>query len=148
MARVTKSGALKRAIVKCATANSNAIDAVRTLLESRTTKCDPDCPGWFINEIPERCDDCARLNGYLDVVGDDMIALLPEVHTASGTAGLCRATDQPTRNEARVIGWLRDNVGARYSDVYELASKRSCKLAAELLRVTPQWVAHQVLKVK
>lgn len=56
---------------------------LRALLASRNLRCDPSCPGWFVNseraEI-QVCDECSFANG-LDVDDDD-VAELPEAQSA------------------------------------------------------------------
>lgn len=50
------------------------------LRRQRPQRCDRHCRGWFIDEEtlePTICDDCARLNGYQNTIGDDEIKLLP-----------------------------------------------------------------------
>lgn len=72
--------------------------ALRAYLASRPKRCDPGCPGWFINDDldrVERCDDCAHANGLADDVDDSDIEALPEVRS------IIRA------EHARTAAWLR-----------------------------------------
>ena len=62
-------------------ARTRYIKAVRGILDSRTVRCDDKCPGWFISADDgdvERCDECALLNGYGDMLTDDDCGRLPE----------------------------------------------------------------------
>jgi hypothetical protein len=58
---------------------------VQRLLDARSMRCAPACLGWFLDHTtgqPVRCDECASLNGYRDLVADVDMYVLPAVHKA------------------------------------------------------------------
>ncbi|HKQ66003.1 MAG TPA: hypothetical protein VJZ73_13395 [Methylomirabilota bacterium] len=146
MAPASKAVVLKRAIARVAKLERQLTEDVRLILDARTEKCDDACPGWFIGDRgPERCDDCARLNGYAGEVDDGTIGLLPEVCKAAHERDSNAEQDQPTRSEAKIIAWLRANVKCRRPDVPELADKEAVQLAAHLLGASPTWLAERMV---
>lgn len=149
MAPAGKATILKRAVARCVKLDRELCDNVRLVLDARTVKCDDGCPGWFVGDRGvEVCDDCARSNGYATHVSDAMVALLPEAQSAQSKRDSNASQDQPTRDETKVIAWLRGNVSCRPLRADELASKEAVKLAAHLLSVTPAWVAESMLKLQ
>lgn len=75
----SKAVVLKRAIARVDKIQRQLVANVRLVLDARIVPCADDCPGWFSGEGgPERCDHCARLNGYQSVIHDGTIGILPE----------------------------------------------------------------------
>jgi hypothetical protein len=73
----------RSARVQAAAGRTTRNQYVRSVLANRRERCDEDCPGWVPGDRGvERCDDCARLNGYADEINDHDIRALPEVRKA------------------------------------------------------------------
>lgn len=72
---------LRRAVKALPGQEAVLVAAVQRIFALRQERCDDACPGWFIGERgPERCDQCAQMNGYPEELSDNMLYLLPEVH--------------------------------------------------------------------
>lgn len=149
MAPASKAVVLKRAIAKVDKLQRQLAEEVQLVLDARTERCTPRCAGWFEGDGgPERCDDCASLNGYAGAIDDSTIGILPDVGRTVHERHSNAERDQPTRDETKIITWLRGNVSCRYPDVGELAAKEAVQLAAHLMGASPKWVAEHMLSPK
>jgi hypothetical protein len=67
---------------------------IRAILDARTTPCCDTCPGWFVSaddDDVERCDECASLNGYADILDDADVGRLPEAIAKRAEQWRCSA---------------------------------------------------------
>lgn len=58
------------------------ITSIRRVIKERVERCDDRCKGWFIDQerdVAVVCDECATLGRYGHLIGDDDVAMLPEV---------------------------------------------------------------------
>jgi hypothetical protein len=146
MAPAGKATILKRAVARCVKLDRELCGNVHLVLDARTVKCDDGCPGWFVGDRGvEVCDDCARSNGYATHVSDAMVALLPEAQSAQSKRDSNASQDQPTRDEVKILAWLRGSV-RRHLRTDELVSNEAVRFAAHLLKVTPAWIAESMVK--